>query len=277
MNFPPNRQPPRGPDPRGAPPRGGPPPQRQGRQPGPPPMVPVNVLRALIGQSRRRCETYVEMMRKLGQGLEQLSAESQQLASYARSPQAARQLEQGYLSFRAAAEAIEQHSAAHIGHERRMQEILARWRGGEMLPTPPGPGFQQPPGPPGFQPPAPRQGFGPGGGARPSMGAGPAAQRRPMMSPPPGYVEQERQPQSPFGDVVLPPDEALTGYAAHAAGKRQKPAPTGKTGPAQAGASGASAPAQKPEKTNGPAAASAPAMVPFEGESPQDDEAGGQT
>lgn len=78
-----------------------------------------------------------------------------------------------------------------------------------------------------------------------------------MMGPPPGY-EQE-QPESPFGEANLPPAQALTGYAAHAA-QRPAQAPLQKRPAPAAGIAAAPQvqPKVEPEKKNGPSAAAIP-------------------
>ena len=88
-----------------------------------------------------------------------------------------------------------------------------------------------------------------------------------MMGPPPGYAPpgppQQQEWQDPFGEVVLPPDEALTGYAARAAEKRaERPKPNQGAPQAKADAS------KSPEKKNGPAGASLPAVSTEDGSGP---------
>jgi hypothetical protein len=83
------------------------------------------------------------------------------------------------------------------------------------------------------------------------------------MAAPPAYAEEQ---ELPFGQVVLPPDQALTGYASHAA-QKSAPAPRKPAVGAQA------QPKAESEKKNGPSAAAIPAPL---ADSKKEDEDGEQ-
>jgi hypothetical protein len=185
------------------------------------PIVPANVLRALIGQSRKRCEAYVEMMRKFGAGLKQLDLESRQMLAQRRNdPESARQLEEYFAAVRAMAEQSEQHVAQQIHYEVQFQGVLQAWLYGRDVAEP-------------RDPEAPR----------PRSLARPAPPRAPLPRPAPPAAPPRAAPRGPAVSATLPPKEALTGYAAFAAKKlaaSAKPAP--------------SRPQALVEKPNGPAA-----------------------
>ena len=104
-------------DPRGRPPQGG---QRI--------FAPRNVLHALIGQSKRRCGDYVNMMRKFGEGMQQLHAECDHMAGEAGGDEVLLAFLQNRLEqARFIAEHTKRHLDAQIQYELRFQDALQRW------------------------------------------------------------------------------------------------------------------------------------------------------
>jgi len=203
-------------------------------------IVPQNVLRALIGQSRRRCEAYVEMMRKFGQGLEQLNVEAHQMAAQHRDPVLQRQLEDYIVAVRGAAERNEQHVAQQIHYEVQFQQILQTWLYGRPVALPRGPAENaRPAGAPERLPRQP-------GGPPPRFAPPGEAPARARVAP------QSWEPS----EATAPPAEALSGYAAHFAQKNKKQAAP--PPPANHVAAPAPTPALAPEKSNGPSVKSIP-------------------
>lgn len=105
--------------------------------------APVNVVMALIGQSRRRCAAYAEMMEKQGMGLVQLQMECQQMAGVIRSdPQGLNRLAISLHAARAALEKNKAHLEEQIQVELFLQGEFERWLRGEppidFAPPPPG-------------------------------------------------------------------------------------------------------------------------------------------
>lgn len=105
--------------------------------------APVNVVMALIGQSRRRCAAYAEMMEKQGMGLVQLHMECQQMAGVIRSdPQGLNRLAISLHAARAALEKNKAHLEEQIQVELFLQGEFERWLRGEppidFAPPPPG-------------------------------------------------------------------------------------------------------------------------------------------
>lgn len=208
MNFPPFRSGrPQGPPPRGPQPRApqptydgrGPGPARAGReQQAPTAIIPSNVLRALISQSRKRCASYVEMMQKFGQGLGQLDLESQQMVrGRERDPIVMGQLREYFDTVRELAELNEQKVAQIIQQEVQFQQVLQTWLYGRPLESRrPGPAIQSHQGPALRN--APPGAMGPRGASREPGAA---------LAPPEEDV------------VMMPPAGALSGYAAHALDK----------------------------------------------------------
>lgn len=127
----------------GIPPSAPPSRRRGNRNPSPQEYAPVNVIMALIGQSRRRCVTITEMLQKQGAGLVQLHMECQQMAGLIRNdPQSLNRLG---ISLNAARSTLEKNKQAleeQIQAELFLQGEFQRWLNGEpptdFAPPPPG-------------------------------------------------------------------------------------------------------------------------------------------
>jgi len=166
-------------------------------------IIPSNVLRALIGQSRKRCAAYVEMMQKFGQGLGQLDVEAQDMVrGSAVDPASMEQLREYFTAVRGLAELNEQKVAQIINQEVQFQGVLQTWLYGRPLAAPRTASFERRGDPRNLPP-----GRGDPRNIPPGRGPAPRVQR----PEPPG--------PRPAGAFVAPPLEALSGYAAHAAAK----------------------------------------------------------
>ena len=120
-----------------------PPARRRGKVPQHQEFAPVNVVLALIGQSKRRCVTYGEMMEKQSAGLIQLQMECQQMAGLIRhDPQGLNRLAISLHAARSALEKNKLHLEEQIQVELFLQGEFQRWLNGEppteFAPPPPG-------------------------------------------------------------------------------------------------------------------------------------------
>lgn len=104
-------------------------------------IVPANVLKALIGQSQRRCESYAGMLLKLETGMEQLRFEAEKLAQGSRpEPDIATEALQYFQAIGAAFVRSREHLEAQAHYELRLQDTLQRWL---AIAAPPGPGMRR--------------------------------------------------------------------------------------------------------------------------------------
>jgi len=91
-------------------------------------IVPTQVLKALIGQSQRRCKSFADMLSKLEAGMEQLRFEAERFAQSARPDQeTAAEALQYFQSIGAAFVRTREHLEAQAHYELRLQDTLQRW------------------------------------------------------------------------------------------------------------------------------------------------------
>ena len=116
----------------GLPPSAPPSRRRGNRNPLPQEYTPVHVIMALIGQSRRRCVTFQEMIEKQSAGLIQLHMECQQLAGLIRNdPQSLNRLGISLKATRTTLEKNKHYLEEQIQAELFLQGEFQRWLNGE--------------------------------------------------------------------------------------------------------------------------------------------------
>lgn len=216
-------------------------------------IVPQNVLRALIGQSKKRCAAYAEMLAKLAAGMEQLRYEAERLAQEnLPEPEVVAQAREHYEAVLGAFAQNRMHLEAQAHYELRLQEVLSRWLVVAAGPRPAPPGMQRAP--------APRA-------ARPVAGPSPAQAPRPAGSRP-GFAPYVVRPPTPAYEPRPEPR-----YEPRPEAYEPAPAPEPSPEPE------AEAPAPTPspwaygsqkaaaaDRPNGPARPAAPAEAPPEDE-----------
>ena len=114
---------------------------------GMPAIVPQNVLRALIGQSKKRCAAYAEMVEKLDAGMAELRFEAERLAQSGGPDEATANAAREY--FDAILRAFvqnRQHLEAQAHYELRLQDTLGRWLAASAPMPPPNVNAQVPRG-----------------------------------------------------------------------------------------------------------------------------------
>ena len=214
-------------------------------------LVPQNVLRALIGQSKKRCAAYAEMLAKLGAGMEQLRFEAERLAQEnLPEPEVVAQAREHFEAVLHAFAQNRLHLEAQAHYELRLQEVLSRWLVVAAAPRPssgPAPGMRRAPA------------------ERP---AGPAPAR--PQAPPPGYPGA--RPTSPFTPyVVRPPTPPEPSYESEPEENEahMPPAPPAPSAPA-AWAYGARRAPSSFDRPNGPARNPVPDDSPVAEDEPGD-------
>jgi len=91
-------------------------------------IVPANVLRALIGQSKKRCVAYADMIDKLDQGMGDLRFEAEKLAQEnAPDPGTASAAREHFEAIQKAFAQSRQHLEAQAHYELRLQGVLGTW------------------------------------------------------------------------------------------------------------------------------------------------------
>lgn len=197
--------------------------------------APVNVVMALLSQSRRRVVTFADMVEKQGMGLVQLKMECQQMAGLLRrDPQGLNRLAIWLQAAGVRLEKNKLHIEEQIQFELFLQGEFQRWLSGE----PPSDFASPPPGmirqqvPPQLQasysqreedeeafdalsmrhpihgPPSAPQRFAPPGFA---------PQRMPPSNAALGHTAPQQRSTEPRGEPLLPPPAAFAAYRSHGA------------------------------------------------------------
>jgi hypothetical protein len=210
-------------------------------------IVPQNVLRALIGQSKKRCAAYAEMLAKLAAGMEQLRYEAERLAQEnLPEPEVVAQAREHYEAVQNAFAQNRMHLEAQAHYELRLQEVLSRWLVVAAGPRTAPPGMQRAPR-------APRPAPGPAPAPRP---AGPRPGFAPYVVRPP-----EPRPEPPRYEPRYEPAPAPEPSPEPEAEAEAAPPPSPMPSPWAYGSQKVAA-----DRPNGPARPAAPAEVPPEDE-----------
>lgn len=195
-------------------------------------IVPQNVLRALINQSKKRCATYAEMLSKFTAGMEQLRFEAERLAQEnLPEPEVVAQAREHFEAIQNAFAQNRLHLEAQAHYELRLQEVLSRWLVVAAAPRPGGP-------PPGMRrAPVERP-------VRPATPSAPAP-ARPRHAP-------------PFAPYVVRPPEPSYEPRPEPEPEAEAPLENEASLPARAWAYGAPKAPSSVERPNGPARSPAP-------------------
>lgn len=210
-------------------------------------IVPQNVLRALISQSKKRCATYAEMLVKFTAGMEQLRFEAERLAQEnLPEPEVVAQAREHFEAIQNAFAQNRMHLEAQAHYEMRLQEVLSRWLVVAAAPR--------------------------AGGPPPGMRRAPV--ERPVRPvPPPAPAAARPRPAPPFAPYVVRPPEPSYEPKLEAEPEAEAEAPLENEAslpPSTWAYGGARKAAPNVERPNGPARAPAPEPPPAPEDEPSE-------